>query len=265
MSYFDHHCLRLKTVVFIALAVLCSLCSKAQSDPGHTFLNISAVGDDDDDTRREDAAIPIDSTRHISGKKFCNEISFDFGTTDLSSTMGGNRIYAHGQSWALAWQGAYKLNSGSNRKQLFLSAGLELRNINDNYAYVTAALGRTQDKLHFWYLGVPIAIQYVNTTHLQGNKNDVNWYLQAGASVGYRVMINHAREDGRDAVEDQDQSYNKLLLQPFFSAGVSYTARGKAYLLGPFLSYSINNLSAVNNTEAQFSTYGLRFSALLLR
>ncbi len=271
MRYFAHYCIRIRTVVFIVGAMLCSLYSKAQSDPAHTFLNITEVADVNDETTNEDQDESVSSAEPnkevaTTEPRFYHFIFLDYGNADLTHNINGYVEGAHGQTGAFSWQAAYRIKQGNDSRRMFLSAGLEVRNINTAFTIIDPTFGITQDKLQFWYLGVPVMFQYVNTHHTPGTKNDVNCYFQLGMSVGYKVLFNHVRTDGfSDAPEDNTLNYNKLLLQPFISAGISYTTQRKVCLLGPFYAYSVNNINTQSNITDNFSSYGIRLSVLLFK
>src|SRR5580693_5864943 len=110
MSYFACIDIRFKTLFFIVWAILCSLCSKGQSDPVHSFLNITQDKDDESVKIVQQSAAKDDSVANVR-KKFYSFIYLDIGSVNLNSSMntpGGLNESANGQTFALCWQAAHK-------------------------------------------------------------------------------------------------------------------------------------------------------------
>src|SRR6185437_9000159 len=235
MKYFTRLNILFKCFLLIVCTILSSDRAKAQADPNHSFLNIATEADDEEEkTVQPQAEALPDSVNAIivSEKHICKYIFFDFGNTDLKYNNGSVIESAHGSTFAFSGQVAYKFATGKAYKRLFLSAGLELRNFNSTYTVIDSRLGIKHDYLHFLYAGVPVLFQYVNTKHTAGRNNDINCYFQLGMSIGYKVMMTESNEYGTETDKDREQNYNNLLLQPFISAGISYTTQRKVCLIG---------------------------------
>lgn len=276
MRYFVRTDLRLFYILFIVLTIFGSVCAHAQSDPStHTFLNITRDDDDDEEEKpkvevaQQQAEAPKESdNQEVYGQKggFKPFIFMDLGTNDLEIThLSGTAVSAHGPVFAFSGQLAYQFRTKADYKRLFISAGLEIKAFRSRFTFIDSKYGILHDDLSFVYAGVPVMLQYVNTKHHEGHSNDVNWYLQIGASVDQRVMITQANGSATESSGSSINGFKGSLIQPFFSAGISYTTPTHVYLIGPFASYAYDNISTLGSVTAGFETYGIRLSALLFR
>lgn len=267
MRYLTHFIIRFKIVIIIALAIMCSVTTHAQSDPGHSFLNITSVADEPEESQDQEQVVEqqkaeVVTEQPYTGKRFKKFVFIDIGTSDLEHIGRPNSNDAHGYTFALGGQAGYRLRSAHSYKHSIISAGLELRNFNPAYTLADPTIGLTKDKLYFWYAGVPVMYQYINTKHYAGNKNDANLYFQAGVSLGYKMMMSFAREDGYETPEDNTKNYKTLMVQPFLSAGVSYTTSKNTYLFGPFVAATMNSISTDERVTSTISSYGIRLSII---
>ena len=260
-----------KNILFFAWALLCSIQSFSQSDPSHSFLNITTVPDDEEQAEQPIAQQPqepqADTARRspVADHRVYKSVFLDIGSSDLTINIRGNSEYAYGSTWAFGGQIGYRIRSAYNYKRMFLCAGLEIRNFRSSFTLTDPSLGIYHDNIRFWYAGIPLMFQYVNTRHTPGNDNDINCYFQAGVTLGYRAAMSFSREDGSETIEDNPKNYSDVLVQPFVSAGISYTTQRKVCLIGPYVAYSSNNISSLNGVTANFVSYGVRLSALLFR
>lgn len=268
--------MRLKYILFIVLTIFGSVCVHAQSDPSaHTFLNITRDDDDDEQEKpkvevaQQQAEAPKESdNKEVYGQKggLKTFLFLDIGTNDLEiNYLSGGFENAHGPVISFSGQLAYQFRTKADYRRLFISAGLEIKSMRSRFTYVDNKNGILHDDLHFVYAGVPLMLQYVNTKHHEGHNNDVNWYFQIGASVDQRVMISQVNGIATEAARDRTGSFKGSLVQPLFSAGISYTTPSRVYLIGPFASYAYDNVSAFGNSTAGFETYGIRLTALMFR
>ena len=259
--------LRFKFVLVFVPALLCSVFAGAQTDGGHKFLYIPTVSDGPDNSATEEVTEtppPPTTTKHTQKKKMYEYLFADFGTSTLNADVRGVSNVGNGMTLALCGQLATRLNSMDQDNQIFLSAGLELRNFNCKFG--TTSTSVSTDNLHFWYAGIPVMFQLVNTKkHNPGYDNDINYYFQIGCTFGARISMSESRDVGDQTIIDQSQSYNSLLVQPFLSAGLSYTTQRKVCLIGPYVTYGINNISNQTGVTENIYSYGIRLTELLFR
>ncbi|MCW3122719.1 MAG: hypothetical protein JWQ38_2211 [Flavipsychrobacter sp.] len=252
------------SILFVFFALVCSLGVHAQSD-NHSFLNINTGNPDRENTS-------VSSPTEVVNRSSCNNtcckhlykyFNIDFGTSNLRYQIPTGKRTTHGPGGAISGQIAYKLKTNKDYRQIFISAGIELRNINNVTMVNTPKYGLVYDNLHLVYAGIPIMFQYISTKHTPGAKNDINLYGQAGMSFDYRVYFYEHRRDHTKTWDDKKENFNPLLLQPFASVGISYTTKRHVFLAGPFLAYNVNDISSLSSVEGHFTSYGFRISALM--
>lgn len=254
-------------ILFTVLIMLCS--SHAYTQTEHKFLYIPTESDGPDNSSNKDEDPEPPKTTVVkkpTQKQRVYEYIFaDIGTSSLRTNVNGLSSEGDGLNLALCGQLAIKLNSMNADNQTFLSTGLELRNF--NCTFNNAQGSSTADHLHFWYVGIPVMFQFVNTKkHNADCENDINYYVQAGCTFGYQVSMSQSRDDiGSETSVDQNQNYNKFIVQPFLSAGISYTTQRKICLIGPYVTYGINNMSSQTGITENIYSYGIRLTELLFR
>ena len=266
MRYSDRSVIYYKTI-FLFLALFCSASSYAQTDT-HSFLNINTGNADHESVSANNGYVETSATHGCQGaccKRFYKFACIEGGTSNLYYKMPGGKRTTHGPTEAASAQLAYKFNTKKDYRHLLVCAGVELRNINNVYTSSVVKYGLVNDNVHIYYAGIPVMFQYISTKHSPGAKNDINLYAQAGMSFDYKIFMYTHRRDHKSTWEDKKDSYNPLLLQPFASVGISYTAKKNVFLLGPFLAYNVNDISSLGAITGHFTSYGIRLSALMLK
>ena len=273
MKYFDCSYIRLKVFFLIVFGLVCSLNSNAQSYPTHKFLYISAGADGPDNSSNDDEPEQVKEQKQqqkqqvLSPHNHFKFIYADFGTAVLNTSRYDVNYVAHGLMGAFGGQVAYKIKTNNDNNNLLLSTGLELRNLNTTFTYVDtySTASTIHEQLHFWYLGVPVLLQLVNTKHIPGNDNDINYYVQAGITFAGKLVVTESTDRHIGPVYNPNQNYSALMVQPFISAGLSYTCQSRVYLIGPFLAYNTDNINNRTGFEDHLSSYGIRLTALLFK
>ncbi len=253
--------------VLLFLAIFCAVSTNAQSD-SHSFLNINTGNADHESTSSNNSYVETSAPHQCSGgccKKMYKFFYGEGGTSNLYYKMPGGKRTTHGPTEAIGAQLAYKLKTKEDYRHLLVSAGVELRNLNNVNTISVPKYGLVNDNVHLFYAGIPVMIQYISTKHSPGAKNDINLYAQAGMSFDYKFFMYAHRRDNKKTWEDKKESYNPLLLQPFASVGISYTAKRNIFILGPFLAYNVNDINALSAITGHFTSYGIRLSALMLK
>src|ERR1035437_9081345 len=106
MKYFAFTYIRLKIFFLIGYGLLCSLYSKAQTDPTHKFLYVHTVSDGPDNSTNDEENETVTDIyqykRPLPHLYKC--IYADFGTSILNSTANGVTNTANGLTLALCGQ-----------------------------------------------------------------------------------------------------------------------------------------------------------------
>jgi hypothetical protein len=270
MKYFTWPYFRLNVFFLIGLGLLCSGRIQAQSDQTHEFLYIHTSDDGPDNSTADEettASADTDQTTTSAPHNLYKFIYADFGTSVLNTTINGYTYNAHGLTGAFCGQVGYKIKSKTRNNHMYISAGLELRNLNCSFPFADTfgKNGINHDVLHFWYVGVPFMFQLVNTRHTPGNDNDVNFYIQAGITFSAKISVTESTDDRPGPVDAPNKSYTVLMVHPFLSAGLSYTTKRKICLIGPFVTYNSSNISNQAGYTENLYSYGIRLTALMFK
>ncbi len=147
---------------------------------------------------------------------------------------------------------------GGGSTFLSFSLGYQLASIKTKY---TDALGNEQNiNTHVERVVLPIAIG-----GFQGNGR-ARFYWQGGVAIGYTSGT--ASEEGSLV-----KSFNPVSFTPFVSLGVSgdgqikhgpLEGRNAKGMVGPFLSYTLGNLSSASNTTVGNYVIGIQFTTVFL-
>lgn len=261
--------IQLKAIILIVCVLGCSFVAHSQSN-GPSLLDMSPVSEEIDTVYIDEEEAPSDTTtsfvqRSKRSDKALKGFVLDFGNTILRTKFNNTTTFANGYTISGGFDRSWQLNKNNKRNRLFFSAGLEIRNFNCTFLNDDAS-GIYRDKYHFWYAGLPLSIKYVNTRHIFGiyNENDINFYFQAGITPSLKAMVAVAKNTDGAYGEINNTDYNPLLLQPFVSAGMSYTTSKVILLLGPYYSGGVNNISKIAGVSQSLSCYGIRLQVMKL-
>ncbi len=263
MSQFIRTSLLIKTIVLIVLVSGISHYAKGQARESQELLKIINEPDDDDTAYVSDEDYPDDASQASKNlRKRSHSFFADIGTAQLKRTDSNYRI-GSGITIALGGQYILPIKTHSKYNRLSCAIGVELRNANCTFMGEDM-WGITRDRFHSWYVGVPVMFQLVNTRHLIGDENDVHIYAQAGLSCGIRASV-YEYYDATGITVNVSKYYSAVLLQPFVSAGVSYTSNKNTYLIGPFYGGSIGNITSRRGVSESIHSFGIRLTAMMFR
>ena len=268
MKYLIRYSIRYNFIFLFACALLCSHVSNGQTRATESLLQIDNEKDEDDEQESENEESTLNvvevqnfNTRKLSLAKF---VFGDIGTSSVKNVYNGVSRSSNGYSFALCGQLGLKIDSRNGNTKTMVTTGVEFRNFNYSYAYEDNA-GLTRNYCRYYYMGVPVMLTIVGAKHTPGSKNDVNFYGQLGMTMGVKMAVTRRNEGGANVSETVSDDYNPLILQPFVSAGITYTTNGRICLIGPYYGYSIDNMSSLAGVTETVQTYGIRLTAMLFK
>ncbi len=269
MKYLVRYNIRYKLIFFFACALLCSNVSKGQSRATESLLQLESekdIDDEDEKAEEDDNSVNLVEVQNFNTRKLslARFVFGDIGTSSLKYDYSDVNSTANGYSFALCGQLGLRIDSKNENTKTLITTGLEFRNFNCSYAIEDNA-GLTRNYCHYWYMGVPVYLTVYGAKHTPGSKNDLNFYGQIGLTMGVKMAVSQLNEGGTNATVDISNNYNSLVLQPFVSAGITYTTNGRVCLIGPFYGYSLDNMSNLAGAKESVQTYGVRLTAMLFK
>jgi|GEM_PF-1691681 len=264
----NFHKIRSYTVLILltGAGLLCNNRTWAQSKETLQMLHVDPEADPEkDEPAKVDSPANDNYCCLIKKHGYARALYADLGGSDVISKV-DNTTSALGLTWAVGAQLAYKIPVQNPNHRWLVSGGLELRNYNA-IASSTDHLGATAyDNLHYWYAGVPLMVQRLDTRYKPGCKHPIRWYAQAGVTLGIMARVNDVYSDqGVNTTFNISQHYNTFTLQPVVSAGITYKTPGCTFLLGPFAGYTVTNLINNNGISEHIFSFGIRLTTLFLR
>ena len=250
----------------ILFALICVVGgARAQSKEVQEALKITAEDDDQEADHKADSIKDANMCCLVKKHAYAHFVSADLGGSTVLSTASDKNYSATGLCWALSANLAYKLHAGNPNKTLLFSAGLELRNYNAIASGTDLQGATAYDNLHYWYAGIPVIFQGINTRYTPGKKVQVRFYGQAGATLGFMLRVNNAYSDqGTTTTFNLSRHYNSFMVQPFVSGGITIKTHGCTYMAGPYVGYVASNVISNDGITEHILSYGLRLTTLFL-
>ena len=264
MSYLHINTRIGRHLLFIAIALLCSVAAGSQTKEAQESLKIAPVkDDDDDDTDRQDTAC----RKHccMVQHPITASLSADFGGSDVFSHISNNNYTSLGLTWAANANVDFRLPCRNDDNKAFICLGLEVRNYNTVAAGPDRLGGTAYDNLHYWYAGIPIMYQFLTKHNNEDKTKPTGIYGQVGVTFGTMLHVNnYYSAQGENTNYDLTKQYTTFMVQPFVSGGVTYQAHHCTYLLGPYLGYVATNMLHADGASEHILSFGLRLTTLFL-
>ncbi len=265
MRHFEINTIHYKNIILIAIAILGSFCASGQSKETLRELIINTDDGNDRDSVVQKEKDEKDECCIIKKNSYCRFFYADLGGSDVMSKANSVSSSANGLSWAVGAQEAYKLHSDNKNVKMLISAGLELRNYNAVASETDRFGGTAYNNLHYWYTGVPIIFQILNTKYAPGTTGGWSYYGLIGFSAGLKIRVNNVySEQGSSTNYDISRHYTTFMFQPFLSGGLTYKTPACTYMFGPYVGYTGNNLITNTGISENILSYGIRFTTLFL-
>jgi hypothetical protein len=246
----------------LALPVVMPRMARAQSEETVRALQVDADSDEaaDSASKAEDEPCCL-----IKKHSYIRFLYGDAGMSAVFNTVGGKNETANGLTWALGANLAYKIPAYNPNRRMFISGGIEVRNFNATATETDRFGGTAYNNLQYWYAGIPVLFQVVNTKCAPGKKCAIRYYGQVGFSFAARINItNYYSMQGTNTSYDISEHYNTFIFQPMASAGLSINTPRCTYLLGPYCGYTVNNMLSNTGITENILSYGLRLTTLFL-
>ncbi len=266
MTSRNHNCLYfLLFLLLIAVQPVADAFAQSKETLRELIINTDDDRDNDSLKTTKKEAENKDQCCIIKKNAYCRFVYADFGGSNVMSSADSKASSANGLCWAVGVQEAYKIPSGNKSARMFISAGLELRNYNAVATETDRFGGTAYNNLHYWYTGVPIIFQVLNTKYTAGKHGGWSYYGLAGVTTGLKIKVyNDYSEQGKITTYDISKHYTTFLLEPFLSGGLTYNTPACTYMVGPYLGYTGNNLITNTGISENILSYGLKFTALFL-
>lgn len=187
----------------------------------------------------------------------------DLGASSLMDEYKGKTTTSTGFGWAASGNVAFNLTRCS-KNSLYLSGGVEVRNYNTTLSSTDRLGGKAYDNLHLYYAGIPVMLTLCSGSTSEGccSNSSLGFYAQAGASVLARISnTNYYSVQGNHETIDLNDKYSSIIVQPAASFGIQYNCCGTTWLIGPYASYTINNMLEKDAMKEHALCYGFRLTA----
>ncbi len=188
-----------------------------------------------------------------STKNLCGGINL--GLANTMATFGSTSTSGTGFNFHLSLGIAFQNDGKGDGSQHAFTIEARYGSASSHLKY-NDALGKEQKKdYQFSWIGLPVSY-----TGVKAGRGNTGFYYQAGINFEYLVG---AVDNSTDVSKDM----NKLQFVPYVSAGISFDREGhgpfkdEKDMIGPFISYTANNMSSVSNFKLSCLIIGLRIWA----
>ncbi len=188
--------------------------------------------------------------------------SGDVGRNSLYSDNNNINTTTNGYTGALQLGFLHDLKSKSEAQRFIVSYGLEGR-IFSGERNITDAAGSSFNKFRFSYIGLPVSLWYVSTDAISKKKKKAGLYIQGGLIASYLLGANTEEGTFNTVVTSTSLSgYNRLAVNGNISTGFAFAGKKATFLVGPYLTYTLTNISNVDGVNNRLLSYGLRFHVI---
>ncbi len=186
-----------------------------------------------------------------SDKNFC--IGINVGMDNMAAQFGNYSAtgtgFGHQYSAGLAIQREGKTDGHQNAISIMLSYTI----MQAKMEYTDKTNNTIKPDYKMYGLGLPVSY-----TGIANGRSAVGFFYQAGIDFEYLSKV-------YDTKQDVSKNFNKFLVAPFASFGIAFRNeissgefKSEHIMLGPFISYDVNNLTSVSGNSLSNYTFGLR-------
>ncbi len=190
-----------------------------------------------------------------SDKNFC--LSINLGASNIMGTINN---YATKVTPELAYQFAAGLSIAKDGQTDGHKSVISIMGSITGLASVLKYTDKTNKETMLRYtltsFGLPVSYTGIIT-----NNSDIGFFYQGGLDIEYNSKD---YDDRRLATKE----FNTIFVSPFASLGFTFPTKGGDYngihfkpeqvMIGPFVSYLANNMSALNSSSLNCLTFGIR-------
>jgi len=211
----------------------------------------------------EDADEPAeacDSSSSCCSKTLWLQFNLQGGMNSFQTKINSNTYNIYGGQWAASGYIGYPFACCAHHKMM-VGTGLEVSNLNNQYTYKNATSGNSYDNVHYWYAGIPVFVQ-VTSDPISCCKK-WGYYGTVGATFNLKLAVqNTYSAQGNEYNINIGDRYTTGMIQPFVRAGASYKLSCATLLVGPYVSYTANNIMKTSGNTERALGYGISIATL---
>ena len=185
------------------------------------------------------------------GVQLCINLGLASGT--LSAQYGNIKTSGSGFDYMAGLGASFQKEGAADGHMRIISVMLNVTTIKAKLNYTDSKGAAATNDFTIGYARIPVTY-----TSILAGQSGVGFYYQGGMNFDYNA---NADDGGKNVAPN----FNKIILTPGASVGISFPItppngnKKELVLIGPYVTYSLNNLSSLDNTTISRMTFGISF------